>query len=228
MLSMEMAAEQQIRQLAARVQQLTEGLQKVQQQVDSQPTGTVLATAVAMAATTAAKETVRQMQEERREMSNEDEKERNRRIQVTDPSLHSAKAAIPLVLYSVIQKLIPTRVFLKPLFDWLPMVAAFLALVLMSKYQKAQASKTASVSLTAGSEKIPGSGLALKFMDKPAKTPMERLWIRQGTEETKTTAEINGIETVENENRGKQKKHLLELRQSWSLWPRLPVASERR
>ena len=90
-----MAAEQQIRQLAARVQQLTEGLQKVQQRVDSQPTGTVLANAVAIAATTAAKVTVRQMQEKRREMNNEDEKERNRRIQVTDPSFHSAKAAIP-------------------------------------------------------------------------------------------------------------------------------------
>ena len=68
-----MAAEQQIRQLAAQVQQLTEGLQKVQQRVDSQPTGTVLANAVAIAATTAAKETVRQMQEKRREMNNEDE-----------------------------------------------------------------------------------------------------------------------------------------------------------
>ena len=183
-----MAAEQQIRQLAAQVQQLTEGLQKVQQRVDSQPTGTVLANAVAIAATTVAKETVRQMQEKRREMNNEDEKERNRRIQVTDSSLHSAKAAIPLVLYSAVQKLV-LKSGLR-IFDWLPMVAAFLALVLMSKYQKAQASKTASVSFTAGSEKTQESSLALKFMDKSAKTPMERL----PYPETKTTTVVDGFD----------------------------------
>ena len=174
-----MAAEQQIRQLAARVQQLTEGLQKVQQQVESQPAGTVIANAVVAAAAAAATETVRQMQGKRREMSkppvfNEDEKERHRRVQVTNPSLHSAKAVIPLVLYSVVQKLAIPKflggVFLKPLFDWLPMVAALLALVLMSKYQKAQASKAASVSLTTTSEKAPD--LTLKFMDKSAKTLM--------------------------------------------------------
>ena len=81
------------------------------------------------------------------------------------------------------------------------MLAAFLALVVMSKYQKAQASKTASVSFTTGSEKTPESSLALKFMDKSAKTPMERL----PYPETKTTTVVDGFDTVENENREKQK-----------------------
>ena len=66
------------------------------------------------------------------------------------------QAAIPLVLYSVAQKLTVPKylggVLFKPLLDWLPMVAAFLAFVLMSKYQKAQASKATSVVV---SEKAP-------------------------------------------------------------------------
>ena len=109
-------------------------------------------------------------------------------------NLGTMQAAIPLVLYSVAQKLTTPKclggLLFKSFLDWLPMMAALLAFVLMSKYQKAQASKVTSVVV---GEKAPD--FTLEFMDKSAKSLMELI---QGT---KLPTVVDGLGAVEYEKK---------------------------